>query len=86
MERVQWLERSLRLLAKHYARSMIVQFVSDGLMFDCQLLVRSFTTPGGGELIGEGATLADAVEAGIGKLTDEQILAAEALLPAAVES
>lgn len=82
MERVQWLERSLRVLSQHYGRPLIVQFGNYGFGDDVLLLARSFI-PGDciADTVGEGTDLGAAVEAGIRQLTDEQILAAEALLP-----
>lgn len=76
----------MRVLSQHYGRPLIVQFGDYGFGDDVLLLARSVIPNCVADSVGRGPTLADAVEHGIRQLTDEQILAAEALLPPAEEA
>jgi hypothetical protein len=73
MDRVEWLDRSLRVLSKHYGKPIEVNFAV-GENERCWLQVGHTNDF---NIIGIGDDLPGAVEAGIHKFTDEQLLAAE---------
>ena len=71
-DRMDWLERSLKVLGRHYGSSIEILYpLSSGVRLS---LVR-------GKCIGQSDTLALAVEDAIARLTDAEILAADALVP-----
>lgn len=74
MDRVEWLDRSLRVLSKHYGKQLIIAFEPDPAKADpcCEIWDDEWAT-----LIGAGADLPSAVEAGIHGLTNDQLLVAE---------
>lgn len=78
MDRVEWLDRSLRVLSKHYGRSLIISFEPDlaKAVPCCEIWDDEWISQ-----IGGGEDLPGAVEHGIRQLTNDEILAAEAQLP-----
>lgn len=79
-DRLDWAERSIRLLSRHYQVSTIQLF------FDAEhgdvLLIASDDSEAGASQIGGGKSFGSAIEDAIHELSDAEILAASADTPA----
>lgn len=74
IDRLDWSEKAMRLLAAHYFADFIALQFNDE---DVALYAAS--TTGVGTCIGQGLTLGDAVERAVAKLSDEEIINAGGL-------